>query len=181
MSKPAKVSEEVRLALLASGVEVDDSAPDAETETALETEVLETEIVPEADPALEAAPAEKESDEDPLETLLQLTRDNTRLELKVEQLEARLASQDSTSALACNALRVATGRLAAVMGGSAVLGLDSANLETLCSHFNQLNEAFEKRFPNRAVARATPKAETPGIDPEMTRRMNAVRKQNTRK
>ena len=75
-------------------------------------------------------------------------------------------------------IRLATSRLSAVCGGT-VIGLENADLGTLCNHFNQLNEKFEKTFPNRAVARPVGKSnEATGMDPEMSHRLRAVQKRN---
>ena len=165
MSKTAKMSEEVRRALLASGVDPEDE----QEEPALEAPAPE----PEPEPALEAVPTE---------SLLSLARENAKLELQVEQLNARLTGQASTEALACNALRVAVGRLSVAVGGGTVIGLDSASLDVLCGHFNQLNERFEKTFPNKAVARPVSEtsAKQSGVDPEMARRINVVQQKRNK-
>ena len=163
MSKTAKMSEEVRRALLASGVDPEDE----QEEPALEAPA------PEPEPALEAVPTE---------SLLSLARENAKLELQVEQLNARLTGQASTEALACSALRVAVGRLSVAVGGGTVIGLDSASLDVLCGHFNQLNERFEKTFPNKAVARPVSEtsAKQSGVDPEMARRIKVVQQKRNK-
>lgn len=165
MSKTAKMSEEVRRALLASGVDPEDE----QEEPALEALAPE----PEPEPALEAAPTE---------SLLSLARENAKLELQVEQLNAKLTGLASTEALACSALRVAVGRLSVAVGGGTVIGLDNASLDVLCGHFNQLNERFEKTFPNKAVARPVSEtsAKQSGVDPEMARRINVVQQKRNK-
>lgn len=167
MSKTAKMSEEVRRALLASGVDPEDE----QEEPALEAPAPEPE--PEPEPALEAVPTE---------SLLSLARENAKLELQVEQLNAKLTGQASTEALACSALRVAVGRLSVAVGGGTVIGLDNASLDVLCGHFNQLNERFEKTFPNKAVARPVSEtsAKQSGVDPEMARRINVVQQKRNK-
>ena len=169
MSKTAKMSEEVRRALLASGVDPEDE----QEEPALEAPAPEPEAEVEPEPALEAVPTE---------SLLSLARENAKLELQVEQLNAKLTGQASTEALACSALRVAVGRLSVAVGGGTVIGLDNASLDVLCGHFNQLNERFEKTFPNKAVARPVSEtsAKQSGVDPEMARRINVVQQKRNK-
>ena len=172
MSKTTKVSEEVRLALLSNGVDPDEEV----VETALET--VETGEVPaevETNSELSAEPAPTQVD---TQQLMELTRANAKLEVQIEDLKAQLDSHKGTAATAANVIRLATSRLSAVCGGT-VIGLETADLSTLCNHFNQLNEKFEKTFPSRAVARPVGKSnEATGMDPEMTHRLRAVQKRN---
>lgn len=176
MSKPTNVSEEVRLALLSNGVDPDVEDTDAALEEIEETteEVEQEEVELNADKGA----GEGVSDETMTKQLMDLTRVNARLEVQVEDLQTQLESLSSTAATAANVIRLATSRLSAVCGGT-VIGLENADLGTLCNHFNQLNEKFEKSFPNRAVARPIGKAaEATGMDPEMSHRLRAVQKRN---
>jgi hypothetical protein len=175
MSKTTKVSEEVRLALLSNGVDPDEEV----VETALETvETGEAPAEVETDPELSAEPAKPAPAHADTQQLLELTRANAKLEVQIEDLKAQLDSHKGTAATAANVIRLATSRLSAVCGGT-VIGLETADLSTLCNHFNQLNEKFEKTFPNRAVARPVGKSnEATGMDPEMTHRLRAVQKRN---
>lgn len=180
MSKPTNVSEEVRLALLSNGVDPDSVDPDvADTEATLEaTEKPTEEVAQAAELNDDQGAGEGVTDETMTKQLMDLTRANARLEVQVENLQAQLESLSSTAATAANVIRLATSRLSAVCGGT-VIGLETADLGTLCNHFNQLNEKFEKSFPNRAVARPIGKAaEATGMDPEMSHRLRAVQKRN---
>ena len=178
MSKPTIVSEEVRLALLSNGIDPEDAATEDAALENTETEVVET---PEDEAALNSGEGTTEVEQPAVSTtqqLLDLTRANTRLEVEVENLKAQLSSHEGTAATAANVIRLATSRLSAVCGGT-VIGLENADLGTLCNHFNQLNEKFEKTFPNRAVARPVGKSnEATGMDPEMSHRLRAVQKRN---
>ena len=178
MSKPTIVSEEVRLALLSNGIDPEDAATEDAALENTETEVVET---PEDEAALNSGDGTAVVEQPAVSTtqqLLDLTRANTRLEVEVENLKAQLSSHEGTAATAANVIRLATSRLSAVCGGT-VIGLENADLGTLCNHFNQLNEKFEKTFPNRAVARPVGKSnEATGMDPEMSHRLRAVQKRN---
>ena len=159
--------EEVRLALLASGVDPDATPVEAPDEPQMSVEPDEEQDAP---ALTTAAPAETQSEFD---RAVQLSVENAKLQTKLEQMTAELELSKSVCSTAEQALRIVIARLALPLERATIIGLDSADLPTLCRYFNQLNAEFEQRFPNRPVAKAHSEKSS-GVDPEMSRRLRAV-------
>lgn len=164
-------NEELRAALLASGV-------DPEAEEVLETpepseEEPETpeetaEATPPAETPVEGASGQSE--------LRELLRENVKLENQVESLEARLAEIQATQEVACNVVRRAVSRLAVGCQSGQVIGLETADLNTLCNHFNTLNAEFERRYPAKGVSKPTTAVQVTEVDRERERRLALAKK-----
>lgn len=180
-----KTSRAEVLAKLASGValsdeevieanaEVTEEATEVETSAAAEeTVVAEPEETPEQEPDQEPVAA---SAVDHTAQLLDLTKANAKLEVKVEQLESDLANEKAASESARTVIRTATERLGLSLGAT-VVGLDTLSLSALCTQFNTLNTQFEARFKVGPVAQVQERdVQSPGNSDAAVRRIKASR------
>lgn len=181
--KPAKLTRAAVLAQLANGVDPASLTEEPETETP-ETEEpaapkAEAEQTETQEPEAPAAPVVTDA---PVSAqLLDLTRQNAKLELKVESLQAEVDVMKNASTAACGVIRTAVERLGIALG-STVIGLEDASLSTLCAQFTKLDAEFGKKFPVGGVTRPLASSET-AVKPlgnELSHRVTAARKTTKR-
>jgi hypothetical protein len=176
--QPVKMTRAAVLAQIANGIQ-----PAALEDTEVTVEEPET---PAVEPKVEApattAEVTEESEEDGFAQLLNLTRDNAKLEVKVESLEAELTALKESGKTACGVIRTAVERLGIALG-STVIGLEDSSLGTLCAQFAKLDAEFNKKFPVGGTARplTTPDATTQIVGNELALRAAAARHTTKRK
>ena len=131
-------------------------------------------------------PEAPKTDASLLNEVKSLSRDNAKLELKVEGLEARVAGFEASEGEARKVITEAIERLGIALN-STPAGLEDMSLNALCTHYHKLNKQFAERFPVGATAReASARADgknndTSGVsEAELRNRVKSARKATRR-
>lgn len=176
-----KVNRAAVMARMALGVDPEDAGLDEEVAAQVVKETPQLEEQSEAEASSLTLKVNVEDESGHLTELKDLTKQNARLEVQVENLEASLETLKAGSAQASTVIKTCVERLGTALG-TTVVGLEELSLNALCAQFTKLDAEFTTKFPVGGKSRPLEKQEManslPSVD--MAHRTAAARKTTKR-